>query len=84
MKKKCTKCGKVKDTSEFHKNSRNKDGLRYDCKQCRHEHNIVSREIISKQNKEYRKKNRKSLSIRRKKDYQLHKEKVLKREKKVK
>ena len=35
--KECSKCGKVKPCTEFHKNSCNKDGLNYQCKQCRKE-----------------------------------------------
>lgn len=34
MTKKCACCGIEKDVSEFHKNSRNKDGLHSYCKQC--------------------------------------------------
>ncbi len=33
-KKTCTKCNKTKPVSEFHKCSRNPDGLRYRCKKC--------------------------------------------------
>ncbi len=32
--KQCTKCKKWKDESKFHKNSKNKDGLKYWCKDC--------------------------------------------------
>ncbi len=32
--KQCTKCKQRKDKSEFNKNSKNKDGLRYWCKKC--------------------------------------------------
>lgn len=34
MEKKCACCGIVKNISEFHKNSRNKDGLHSYCKSC--------------------------------------------------
>lgn len=33
--KKCKICNEVKDLSQFSKNSRAKDGLRYNCKNCR-------------------------------------------------
>lgn len=33
--KECTKCNKVKDFSEFNKDSRNKDGLWSSCKECK-------------------------------------------------
>jgi len=32
--KKCSRCGKVKPLSEFHKHCRNPDGLKYACKEC--------------------------------------------------
>ncbi len=34
MQKKCALCGLIKDSSEFHNNSRNKDGLHSYCKSC--------------------------------------------------
>ena len=34
MKKKCTKCKKIKPINEFHKRKDNKLGFRSDCKQC--------------------------------------------------
>ena len=33
-KKKCLKCGEIKNVSEFHKNKAKKDGLQYKCKLC--------------------------------------------------
>lgn len=35
MNKTCTKCGETKPTTEFHKQSDGRDGLRCDCKSCR-------------------------------------------------
>lgn len=35
MKKKCATCKADKDRSEFHKNRNCRDGLEYDCKECR-------------------------------------------------
>jgi hypothetical protein len=35
--KRCTRCMKFKEPTEFGKNSRNKDGLNYYCKQCMRE-----------------------------------------------
>ena len=32
--KQCTKCISFKDTSEFSRNAKNKDGFRYACKSC--------------------------------------------------
>ncbi|MHC4623510.1 MAG: hypothetical protein ACYS4W_06360 [Planctomycetota bacterium] len=36
--KRCTKCKKVKQPSEFYKKGRNKDGLSYWCKSCESEY----------------------------------------------
>ena len=36
--KQCTKCKKLKSKSEFSKNRKNKDGLRYWCKKCEREY----------------------------------------------
>ncbi len=36
--KQCTKCKQRKDKSEFSKNRKNKDGLRYWCKKCEREY----------------------------------------------
>lgn len=34
MEKKCTKCGEIKDVSEFHRNKNTKDGYVFYCKTC--------------------------------------------------
>lgn len=53
----CSKCKKLKDESEFHKHSRNKDGLRNVCKECRKietkEYRAKNREEILKKKKEW-------------------------------
>lgn len=36
--KKCTKCGKILPTTEFHTNSHARDGLQVSCKRCRRSH----------------------------------------------
>ena len=36
MKKQCSKCKRILDSSEFHKNKQFKDGLQYVCKECVH------------------------------------------------
>ena len=36
--KRCTKCKKLKSKSEFSKNRKNKDGLRFWCKKCEREY----------------------------------------------
>lgn len=45
--KKCTKCTIVKDSSDFYKNVRTKDGLSYFCKKC------VSEISLIRYNKKY-------------------------------
>ena len=45
MKKRCSKCGKSKDKSEFYKDQTSKDGLTYKCKACvRLEYRLYYRE----------------------------------------
>ena len=56
--KKCSKCNQLKNKSEFHKHSRNKDGLRNDCKECR-----------QKETKEYRTKYREKVLEKKKQWY---------------
>lgn len=45
--KECNRCHKVKDTKEFSKCKRNKDGLQYKCKQCDKETNLKFRTEIN-------------------------------------
>ena len=46
--KKCSKCKKLKNIQDFHKNSRKSDGLRSECRVCRNEY----RRLFRKENKE--------------------------------
>lgn len=46
--KKCSKCGEIKDISEFHKYKRSKDGVRSKCKICRKDENTSSKERSKK------------------------------------
>jgi hypothetical protein len=50
-KKRCTKCGKIKNYSEFHKNKNEKDGFGYWCKDCAR----IVMKIWRNKNKEHRK-----------------------------
>ncbi len=43
MKKRCSKCGDVKDVDRFYSDSRNPDGLRGQCKDCTLEYNRIRR-----------------------------------------
>lgn len=81
MEKKCTKCGKVKDVGEFHKSNCMKDGLRYNCKQCRQQYQMENKEKISKSRKIYRENNKEIIALKRKQQYQLNKEAILKKQK---
>ena len=71
MEKKCTKCGEVKNFSEFHKKKGGKNGLDSNCKTCR-------KEIA----KEYRKTNADKIKERRKKYYKANADKIKERRKK--
>ena len=61
MAKKCSKCGLLKDESEFYKDRKGKDGLCFDCKKCRLAYN-----------KEYRKKHQRKITAYRKRYYREH------------
>jgi hypothetical protein len=52
--KRCTRCGKLKDKSEFGKQAKLKDGLRYWCKQCVRDYNHEYRRKHGKGGKKYR------------------------------
>lgn len=45
--KECKSCGKVKDTTQFSKSSKNKDGLQYKCKECNSKDNLKFRTEIN-------------------------------------
>lgn len=59
--KRCSKCGLTKDTSEFSRDSRAKDGLRQQCKTCRctyqKQYYKENTQEIAEYYKEWRKKN---------------------------
>ncbi len=46
--KRCSKCGKVKPVSEFNKDKRAKDKLRFWCKQCDKEYQKEYRKLYKK------------------------------------
>ena len=56
--KRCTKCKKEKNYSDFSKNKNTEDGLSYRCKLCDKEYRIVNKNKISICNKVYREGNR--------------------------
>ena len=86
--KKCSTCKKEKDLLLFFKNSKNNDGLRYDCKECsnivKRNYSIKNKVSIEKNKKEYRKKNKESISEYNKKYHIQNKEKISQRKKNFK
>ena len=89
----CTKCKMEKDFSEFGKNKKSKDGLRYDCRTCRTEYyhnnlesinearqiyNLVNSDKIKQKRKEHYQKNATSMSERNKKYRELQREELIK------
>lgn len=67
----CTKCNKVKPFNEFRKQSKNRDGLSYYCKNClapmveagnKRRYKLKKNEIIQ-QNMEWQKKNKDKMNI---------------------
>lgn len=58
--KTCSKCGETKPLTEFHRESKNTDGRRADCKECRNEYsreyhaNYVQTDRYRKSRKKYK------------------------------
>lgn len=65
MTKKCCRCGLIKNLTEFGKHKRNKDGLMYQCRQCR---SIMAKERNSKLGSD---KHRKDIDLKRRYDITL-------------
>lgn len=74
--KKCTKCGVIKDISEFYKSKSQKDGLDYNCKKCKKQYRENNKEAKAKYDKQYKKDNKEKVAIRAKLWHQKNKEKV--------
>jgi hypothetical protein len=78
--KSCTKCKKVKDYSEFSKDSRKQDGLNCQCKSCRKiylkKYYILNKERIDRRNLEYSRNNKETISKRGREWYLQNKEKM--------
>ena len=58
MKKKCSKCGKEKDTKDFSPKKRNKSGIAAHCKECNkkwcHENYLKNKKWYLERNKKYK------------------------------
>jgi len=77
MKKKCSRCNKLKNIDNFYKSKSIKDGFRSRCKKCDIEVAIVSsknnRDKVNKRVKEYRKNNPDKFKEYDKKKYEKYK-----------
>lgn len=73
----CNKCGRELDESMFYKNSKNKDGLAYDCKDCRKTYmNIDYAERNKQRAKIYAENNKEKIQQANRLYYQKHKEQI--------
>jgi hypothetical protein len=66
--KRCTVCSEVKAVSEYGICSKNKDGLRGQCKACRHKEYLDNKEVRNRQTRENYMKNRESILAKQKAD----------------
>lgn len=82
--KKCSKCKVEKDRSDFGKSNQNKDGLKYNCKQCvkeyKQEYQEANKELISEKKKEYRKANKEQINEYQKEHYKANRERIIARQ----
>ncbi len=71
MEKKCTRCGEIKDVSEFNKCSKAKDGLDYWCRKCKKDFykDPINKERKAKSDKAYAERNKEKIK-QYKKDWQ--------------
>ena len=79
MKKRCRRCGELKEESEFHKNKTKKDGLQSECKDCRKEYYSQKNEQIANQSRECRQRNKEQVARRNHIWYMNNKEREAKR-----
>ncbi len=66
--KRCTVCNEVKAVSEYGISSKSKDGLRGQCKACRHKEYLDNKEVRNRQARENYLKNRESILAKQKAD----------------
>lgn len=81
VKKKCTKCGEIKDKSEFNKDKQKNDGYCPSCRVCRKKSAFLYRNKYKNKirlgKKKYSLKNRSKIAYRQKKWYDLNRENIL-------
>lgn len=75
--KKCTKCGEIKSTTEFYKNSRSKDGLKTWCKICHLEDSKKREKKYNEKRRLYRLENKEEYRVKKRVYYLENKEKIL-------
>jgi hypothetical protein len=77
----CRKCGHTKDVESFGADKNSPDGRRYECKQCRSEHDKKiyeeSKDKSAERNKKYRDKNRSAIRAKGREYHQEHKEQAV-------
>jgi len=80
LKKRCSKCGLEKPRDEFHKDKRNTDGLRSDCKVCRAAQQKAYHKSYYESNKDkvkaYREANKEEIKAREKAWREANKDKI--------
>lgn len=74
--KQCNTCGLIKPVTEFSKQSKNKDGLRYSCKMCDNEYYQKNLDRIRKRQSGYRKANKDLIAERNSNYYQANAYKI--------
>jgi len=79
--KECTKCNKIKDLSEYSKNSSYKDGLQYKCKLCCKQYYQKNKDLLKERSKLYKEKNKEYCLEWQRKYYQENKELINKKNK---
>lgn len=62
----CTKCKKELPLTEFHKDSRRKDGVYSQCKECKNEYKQLHKEKLLDLQKERRKRNKEDIKAKQK------------------
>ena len=76
MKKRCSKCGEIKEESEFHNSKINKDGLQWQCKECEREYYNRNKDKICEYVREYYNQNKERIAKRRREYYKQNKKRL--------